>query len=71
MAATTWCWAQAPMTSDCSRGHMWYEIRPTPYHLAVNPLVHLAKPFVPKLRIWMDGSLLGAPAGAPNHASAS
>jgi hypothetical protein len=50
--------------------HMGYTMRSSSYQLVVNPLMHLVKPFVPKLRIWMDGSLLGAPTAAPvGHAT--
>jgi hypothetical protein len=51
--------------------HMGFEIRNTSYHLVVNPVMHLVKPFVPKLRIWMDGSLLGAPVAAAGTPAAS
>jgi hypothetical protein len=44
--------------------HMGYVIETSCYHLVANPVMHLAKPFVPKLRMWMDGSLLGRPADA-------
>jgi hypothetical protein len=40
--------------------HMGSTLQPRCYQLAVNPLMHLVKPFVPKLRNWMDGSLLSA-----------
>jgi hypothetical protein len=40
--------------------HMGYRIKASPYHLVANPLLHLAKPFLPKLRVWMDGTM---PAG--------
>ena len=40
--------------------HMGFTIQASSYDLVVNPLMHLVKPFVPKLRIWMDGSVLGA-----------
>lgn len=36
--------------------HMGYSVEIKNYRIAVNPLLHLAKYFVPKLRIWMDGS---------------
>lgn len=51
--------------------HMGYTIQASPYELVVNPLMHLVKPFVPKLRIWMDGSLLGAAPGEPAGAASS
>ena len=39
--------------------HMGYTVASCSYHLAANPMVHVVKPFVPKLRMWMDGSMLG------------
>lgn len=47
--------------------HMGYTIHNSSYHFVANPIMHLAKPFVPKLRMWMDGSVLGA---APDPAVA-
>jgi hypothetical protein len=38
---------------------MGYVIDTRCYHLVANPMMHLVKPFIPKLRIWMDGSMLG------------
>jgi hypothetical protein len=42
--------------------HMGFTVQPSSYDLVVNPVMHLVKPFVPKLRLWMDGAVLGASA---------
>ncbi len=35
---------------------MGFHPEETPYHIVVNPCLHVAKFFVPKLRLWIDGS---------------
>jgi hypothetical protein len=45
--------------------HMGYAIRSSSYHVVASPLLHLAKPFIPKLRVWMDGTM---PSGADDAA---
>lgn len=42
--------------------HMGYRLQMRPYHLVANPLLHVVKPFAPKLRVWMDGSMAGTDA---------
>lgn len=44
--------------------YMGYELEPFGYHLVANPALHVAKLFIPKLRLWMDGTMLGGSASA-------
>ena len=53
------------------KSRMGFRPEPASYKMVVNPALHLAKFFVPKLKLWLDGSEGGAPKVPTELADAS